>query len=263
MNRTGKLSLFNAAYVLRLIRDSKAKTWEEILAYVGLPQSDPRPHTGPHTGRLGINSSFAVLEQILSDLIDAGFIIVEKDVFITTPLVAKVQNALDISLSELSKLQGDCILASPFFGLPKPLYLTPEVIPDVFVLMPFSETLKPVYEDHIKIVSTELELKVMRADDVFATGPIIDDVWSLICNSKIIIADCTGRNPNVFYEIGIAHTIGSNVILISQNIEDIPFDLRHIRCIVYQYTPRGMDLFNESLRRTLRTEKRKLEADRP
>src|SRR6185503_763560 len=178
MNRTGKLSLFNPAFVLRLIRDSKARTWEEILAHVGLPQIAPR--LDRHTGRLGVNSSFAVLEKILSDLIDAGFITVEKDLFIPTPLVGKVQTALDISLSELSKLQGDCILAVPFFGLPKPLYLTPDVIPDVFVLMPFSEELKPVYEDHIRIVLAKLELKAMRADDIFATGPIIDDVWSLI-----------------------------------------------------------------------------------
>jgi hypothetical protein len=255
MDRTGNLNLFNAAYILRLIRDSKAQTWEAILAHFGLPQT-----RAGHSGRLlGMNNPLAVLEKILSDLKGAGLITVDKDLFVATLLVEEVQNALDISLSELAKLKGDYVLATPFFGVPKPLHLTPDVIPDVFVLMPFSEALNPIYEDHIKAISVELGLKVMRADDVFAAGPIIDDIWSLIYSSKIIIADCTGRNPNVFYEIGIAHTIGSKVILISQDREDIPFDLRHIRCIIYQYNPRGMELFNEKLRRTLATEKRKLE----
>jgi hypothetical protein len=267
MYRTGKLGLFNAAYILRFVRDSSGRKWEEFLDHFKLPQR-PSNHfklssvmKSRDTGELYVNNACVILENILGDLINAGFIVVEKDLFIATPLVEKVQNALDISLSELSKLKGGSILANPFFGFPKPLFLTPDVIPDVFVLMPFSEALKPVYEDHIKTVLTELGLKVMRADDMFASDPIIDDIWSLIYNSKLIIADCTGRNPNVFYEIGIAHTIGSKVILISQNIEDIPFDLRHIRCIVYQYNPRGMSVFNESLRKTLTTEMRKLEED--
>jgi hypothetical protein len=51
----------------------------------------------------------------------------------------------------------------------------------------------------------------------------------MMLRSRVVICDCTGRNPNVFYEIGIAHTLGREVILITQNPEDIPFDLRHLR----------------------------------
>lgn len=55
----------------------------------------------------------------------------------------------------------------------------------------------------------------------------------MIDRSRIVVCDCTGRNPNVFYEAGIAHTLGREVILITQNGHDIPFDLRHLRYIPY------------------------------
>jgi hypothetical protein len=51
---------------------------------------------------------------------------------------------------------------------------------------------------------------------------IIQDIVSLIDRSRVVICDCTGRNPSVFYEIGIAHTLGREVILITQNPEDSP-----------------------------------------
>jgi len=122
---------------------------------------------------------------------------------------------------------------------------------DVFVLMPFAEDYKPVYSDHIKPVCTKLNLNCSRADDIFSPSVIIHDVWSMIHSAKVIICDCSGRNPNVFYELGIAHTLGKKVILLAQNDKDIPFDIRHIRCIRYQYTPRGMRVFEEMLEKSL------------
>jgi len=61
-----------------------------------------------------------------------------------------------------------------------------------------------------------------------------------------------GKNPNVFYEIGIAHTLGKQTVLITQRLADIPFDLRHLRVIPYEYTPKGMQKFETSLTETLR-----------
>jgi hypothetical protein len=55
-----------------------------------------------------------------------------------------------------------------------------------------------------------------------------------------VICDCTGRNSNVFYEIGIAHTLGREVILITQSAADIPFDLRHLRYVLYSDTKAGL-----------------------
>ena len=66
------------------------------------------------------------------------------------------------------------------------------------------------------------------------------DVWRGIYGPRLVIADCTGKNPNLFYEIGMAHTIGKPVILITQKQQDVPFDLQATRYIRYQYTPPGM-----------------------
>ena len=119
--------------------------------------------------------------------------------------------------------------------------------------MPFSDELYPVYSDHICKVSKKLSLSVMRADDLFTNNSVIGDVWSGIMGASVLIADCTGRNPNVFYEIGIAHTVGKPVVLIAQDSSDVPVDLRHIKYIVYEYTPPGMKQFEESLTETLKS----------
>jgi hypothetical protein len=76
-------------------------------------------------------------------------------------------------------------------------------------------------------------LRCRRADDIWENPAVIQDVVSLIDRSAVVVCDCTGRNPNVFYETGIAHALGREVILITQSEADIPFDLRHLRYVRY------------------------------
>ncbi len=85
----------------------------------------------------------------------------------------------------------------------------------------------------LKEITSVLGLSCRRADDIWENPAIIQDVVSLIDYSRVVICDCTDRNPNVFYEIGIAHTLGREVILLTQNERDIPFDLRHLRHVNY------------------------------
>ena len=66
-------------------------------------------------------------------------------------------------------------------------------------------------------------------------------------SSRFIIAELSHNNPNVFYELGIAHSLGKKTICITQNSDDIPFDIKHLRHIKYEYTPRGMKAFEEKL----------------
>lgn len=120
-----------------------------------------------------------------------------------------------------------------------------------FVLMPFKQEMNPIYHDHIKKVVEGLNLVCHRADDIFSPTPIIEDIWKSINHARFLIADLTDKNPNVFYEIGIAHTVGKDVILITQCIEDVPFDLRYFRYILYEYTPRGMQVFEQKLKSTI------------
>lgn len=124
--------------------------------------------------------------------------------------------------------------------------------PKLFMLMPFAPDLKPVFNDHVKVVAESLGLTSARADDFFSTESIVQDIWSAMHFAEVIVADCTSRNPNVFYEIGIGHTLGRETILITQSIDDIPFDLRHLRVIIYKFTPRGMRDFEEELHRTIK-----------
>jgi len=148
--------------------------------------------------------------------------------------------------TDLKKAYKTPSFSYSIFGSPNKKYTY-----DLFVLMPFALNLKPVYDDHIKKVAKTLNLSIARADDFFSQDSIMYEVWSAIAQASILIADCTGKNPNVFYEIGIAHTIGKPVILITQNQDDVPFDLRHRRYIQYDYTPSGMIKFENTLTTTI------------
>ena len=111
----------------------------------------------------------------------------------------------------------------------------------VFMLSPFEDVYNTIYADHIKPAIERIDgLRCLRADDIYGNRSIMEDIWRHINESIILISELTGRNPNVFYETGIAHTIGKEVVLITQSMDDVPFDLRHLRCIVYDYTPRGV-----------------------
>jgi nucleoside 2-deoxyribosyltransferase len=85
---------------------------------------------------------------------------------------------------------------------------------------------------------------------VFSTDVVIEDVWEGINSSTFVIADVTGRNPNVMYEVGMAHTVGKPVLLMTQTMDDVPFDLKHRRCVVYEFTPRGCERLEKAIVRT-------------
>jgi hypothetical protein len=122
----------------------------------------------------------------------------------------------------------------------------------VFMLSPFSDPFHTIFFDHIKPIVEKIDgMKCFRADNIYDNKSIIEDIWKSINEASIIISELTGKNPNVFYETGIAHTVGKEVILITQNMEDIPFDLQHLRCIVYAYTPKGVKLLETNLTNTI------------
>ncbi len=121
----------------------------------------------------------------------------------------------------------------------------------VFVLMPFTEQ----WSDRIwrKVIRPAVEqkgLEVIRADDLFGRD-IMEDVWGSILRAACVVADITGRNANVFYELGIAHTVGRPVVLLTQAVEDIPFDLNRYRHIVYEDNVDGCELLANTLSKTL------------
>lgn len=120
------------------------------------------------------------------------------------------------------------------------------------VMMPFDSRFDAVYAT-IKAAAEVSKMHSLRADDIWQNEAIIQNVVSLINRSRIIVCDCTGRNPNVFYEVGIAHTLGRDVILIAQSETDIPFDLRHLRYITYLNNDEGRRLLADRLQRRIET----------
>ena len=122
----------------------------------------------------------------------------------------------------------------------------------VSVMMPFAANFNGVYVA-IEGVAAELGMTCQRADDIWFHTHIIQDVVTLISKARVVICDLSGRNPNVFYEAGIAHAIGAEVILISQHQTDVPFDLQHIRYINYLPNAQGLADLAINLKRRLQT----------
>ena len=106
-----------------------------------------------------------------------------------------------------------------------------------FVVMPFAAPVGGYFQNIYEPAIQKAGLRAVRADaDIFGTGKIIDQIWSGINVSKVLVAELTTRNPNVFYELGLAHALDKPVVLVSSNEEDVPFDLKHIRVIYYDVT---------------------------
>ena len=122
-----------------------------------------------------------------------------------------------------------------------------------FVLMPFDQKYKQVYKESIKPAVRRARLKCKRADDIYGVTPVIQDIWKYINMATLIIADLSDRKPNVFYELGLSHALPKRVILITQKREDVPFDVEHIRCILYRNNPRGRRKLASDLLRTIRS----------
>lgn len=102
-----------------------------------------------------------------------------------------------------------------------------------FVLMPFDNDFDDIYKLGIQQAAKEKDVVAERVDEQIYTESILERIYRQIDGADFIIADMTGKNPNVFYEVGYAHAKGKICTLITQNTDDIPFDLKHHRHLVY------------------------------
>jgi hypothetical protein len=119
-----------------------------------------------------------------------------------------------------------------------------------FVLMPFAPQYAEVYDTIVEAIEgPDLNFECSRADELFGGGHILEDILRLIGTAEIVIADVTGRNPNVFYELGIAHMAKdlANVLILAQTMDDVPFDLRHYRCTKYEQSKPGLRQLKKDL----------------
>lgn len=105
--------------------------------------------------------------------------------------------------------------------------------PFVFVIMPFDEKWSDTYNLGIKAACDEAGVRCERVDEQMFLENILERIYGQIDKADIVVAEMTGRNPNVFYEAGYARGVRKPTILVTQSVEDIPFDLRHYPHIVY------------------------------
>lgn len=106
--------------------------------------------------------------------------------------------------------------------------------PFCFVMMPFRPELNYFYLFLKRHIEEQHNIDCERGDAQILTKPILEKIADYIRRADVLIADCSGRNPNVFYELGLAHANDKKVILISQDaIEEAPADVRHLEFIRY------------------------------
>lgn len=119
----------------------------------------------------------------------------------------------------------------------------------VFIIMPFSEAWSDDVSEGIKSVCDKYGITARRADDMFdMQKDVISDIWKGINEAELIIADVSVKNANVFYELGIAHTLGKDIVLLHQKgNEPIPFDISTRRYIEYGMYPKEFSNFQEDL----------------
>jgi hypothetical protein len=122
----------------------------------------------------------------------------------------------------------------------------------VAVMMPFDAAFRPVY-DALSAAIVQIDLRSQRADDIWENDHIVQDVALLLSKAAAVVCDLSGRNANVFYETGIAHTLGKEVILIAQSQSDIPFDVAGIRHIRYHPNGEGLAKLQDELKARLTT----------
>lgn len=103
-----------------------------------------------------------------------------------------------------------------------------------FVLMPFRQPYDSYYAAIFRPALEAVGFSVTRADDIYTPRPVMLDIQESILSADLLLCELTGRSPNVFYELGLAHAAGKPTILVSTKAEDIPFDLRHVRVINYE-----------------------------
>jgi hypothetical protein len=112
--------------------------------------------------------------------------------------------------------------------------------------MPFAQQFRETYETAIKPAVSEAGGKFengitcRRGDEIVGPGSITREIVSSIYTADVVIADLTGNNPNVFYELGIAHCMGNKTVMITQNLVSVPFDVSAYRLIRYDPTPEGL-----------------------
>ena len=120
-----------------------------------------------------------------------------------------------------------------------------------FIAMPFVEPFNTLYREVIKPEAENLGFNVVRIDEISGPGIIFEDIKREIAEAKVVIAEITAPNQNVFYELGYAHALNKPTVLLAQRGKELPFDIRSYRVIFYEDTIGGKPIVEQNLRKHL------------
>jgi hypothetical protein len=140
---------------------------------------------------------------------------------------------LDLLRESAARLKQDVLFLGPERLFPAPKTPGGQGKIRCFIVMPFSLEWSGDVHRILSGACQTLAVQAVRGDDLFTPTDILVDIWHSLNGADIVIADITGRNPNVLYELGIAHTLAKPVLIISRNAADIPIDLSTRRVILY------------------------------
>jgi acyl carrier protein len=132
-----------------------------------------------------------------------------------------------------------------------------EFLDSCFVMMPFGGWFDRYYQDIYVPAIRAAGFEPMRSDELFTTGSVVEQIWEQVQKSTVLLADLSNKNANVFYELGLAHAATKPVILAARHIDDVPFDLRHLRVIIYDVNePRWSEKLAKSVTDYLKNAKK-------
>ncbi|MHA1482358.1 MAG: hypothetical protein ACTSQA_02830 [Candidatus Heimdallarchaeaceae archaeon] len=186
------------------------------------------------------------IEQV-NQLLKSQNLTIEKDKKTANVTLHKVTGEFISTSTDVKEVKEIITFSPSVFNIPK----KPIKNNLISVMMPFAMEFDNVLET-IKVACSNVGMFCYRVDNLWNNSTIIQDIFELIYCSSIVIVDFSGRNPNVFYEAGIAHTLGKNVIPITQSIDDIPFDLRHHRVLKYLNNSEGLQELKKGLKKRLK-----------
>lgn len=136
-----------------------------------------------------------------------------------------------------ARLRQDVLFLGPERLNPPQALPAPGAEPSCFLVMPFGTPEADAVHAVLRQACQRAGLRPLRGDDLFTPTDILDDIWRSLAGAHCVIADISGRNPNVMYELGIAHTLAKPVLILSRSAADIPIDLATRRVIVYGGAP--------------------------
>lgn len=123
-----------------------------------------------------------------------------------------------------------------------------EFLDTCFVMMPFGDWSDRYYKEIYAPAIKEAGFEPIRADELFSAGTVVEQIWEQIQKAPVLLADLSGKNANVFYELGLSHAARKPVVFTAADLGDIPFDLQHLRVIIYDvHEPKWDDKLGKSV----------------